>query len=220
MTARRPVNRVTSKRRPAETTQRRPVRVAGREPRAARKSAPAPAPAPTSRPGNPWFRVAIMSGAAIVLAGFATAAAFRPGVDAANHAFLDSASTQEVKAAAEHALTTIYSTDAKNLDAYRAGLHEVLTGAMLAEFDKYADTTFTALAQAKVVAAAKPGPTGVTMLTDDHAELLVNLVVSATKDGQSQPSATGPILVRMQKVGGHWLAAEIPDRPVVRPPTP
>ncbi|WP_225731544.1 MULTISPECIES: hypothetical protein [unclassified Nocardia] len=236
MASGRPVNRVTSKRKPAETAQRakpRPAaaratrtRVSGSAARPRRD--PEPAAAPTRRPKlrlprpagpkRSWFGVAALSVAAVLLGAFAVLAALRPGVDDSNKAFIDTKSTEEVKAAAENALKTIYSTDAKNVDGYKAALRGVLTGTMLAEFDKYADTTFSALGQAQVKADAKPGPTGVTMLTDDRAELLVNLVVSASKGGEAQPSATGPIIVRMQKVNGHWLASEIPDRPVLQAP--
>jgi Mce-associated membrane protein len=41
---------------------------------------------------------------------------------------------------------------------------------------------------------------------------MVNLVVSANKDGVAQESASGPIVLRMQKKDGHWLASDIVDR--------
>jgi Mce-associated membrane protein len=54
-------------------------------------------------------------------------------------------------------------------------------------------------------------PIGVTFLTEDHAELLVNMVVAVTKDGVAQQHAAGPVLVRTEQVDGRWLAGDLPD---------
>ncbi|MFI9510580.1 hypothetical protein [Nocardia sp. NPDC052566] len=250
MNSRRPVNRVTSKRKPAaeqsaqpqrRTVARpagkrdaRPVKTAGsrtaEKPQRPERVAPGlqwfarPVPRIVARPkptpvsGPSWTVVAVVAVFAVLLGTFAVFGALRPGVDDSNKAFVDNKATEEVKAAAENALKTIYSTDSANVAGYKAALPNVLTGAMLTEFDKYADTTFSSLGQAQVRADAKPGPSGVTLLTSDRAELIVNLVVSASKGGVAQQSAFGPVIVRMQKVGGKWLASEIPDRPVLQAP--
>ncbi|WP_159841742.1 hypothetical protein [Nocardia sp. CY41] len=245
MTSRRPVNRVTSKRRPATEQARaaaprseRPV--TARKPRVAGVSRPAaeqdtpraeqrPADAggsswrklvsrgndrPRRRPtGRPrWGVTAALLLAALLLGGFAWFAAQKPGVDTSNKAYVDNEATQEVRAAADNALRTVYAYDVKNIDGYRDTAKQVLTGKMLADLDKYADTTISAVKQARTSADAKADPIAVTLLTDDRAELIVNLVVSATKDGVAQQSVAGPVVLHMHKVDGRWLASDIVDQ--------
>ncbi|WP_280241359.1 hypothetical protein [Nocardia abscessus] len=247
MTSRRPVNRVTSKRRPATEPARagstrieRPA--AARKPRVAGSSRPAadsgatradrrpdaagsslwrgflPRKRKTDRPQQPqagrprWGVIAAVLIAALLLGGFAWLAAQRPGVDTSNQAYVDNEATQQVRAAADNALRTVYAYDVKNIDGYRDTAKQVLTGKMLADLDKYADTTISAVKQAQTSADAKSDPIAVTLLTDDRAELIVNLVVSATKDGVAQQSVAGPVVLHMQKVDGRWLASDIVDQ--------
>jgi Mce-associated membrane protein len=150
--------------------------------------------------------------AAVAVTAVAVVAFLRPGVDDGNKAFVDSAATQQITAAADNALKTIYSYDVKNIDGYKDAVHKVVTGKMRGDFDKFADTTVSAVKQAQSTATATPDPVGVTLLTGDRAELLVDLTVAATKNGVPQESASGPIVLRMQKIDGHWLASEIADR--------
>ena len=166
-----------------------------------------------SRPAVAGWGLAIaLVAVSVLLTAFAVIAAFKPGVDDGNKAFVDNKATQEVTAAADTALKTVYSYDVKTIGGYKDAVHKVVTGKMRSDFDKFADTTVSAIQQARSTAQAKPDPIGVTLLTDDRAELLVDLTVSATKDGAPQESASGPIVLHMQKVGGHWLASEISDR--------
>ncbi|MEU1549989.1 hypothetical protein [Nocardia sp. NPDC005745] len=243
MTSRRPVNRVTSKRRPATETARaasaRPA--AARKPRVAgvsrttaeqdtlraeQRSVAAPGSSrwrtiasrgkgrPRRRPAGRarWGVSAATLIAAVLLGGFAWLAAQQPGVNTSNQAYVDNEATQEVRAAADNALRTVYAYDVKNIDGYRDTAKQVLTGKMLADLDKYADTTISAVKQAQTSADAKADPIAVTLLTDDRAELIVNLVVSATKDGVAQQSVAGPVVLHMQKVDGRWLASDIVDQ--------
>ncbi|MGY4101037.1 hypothetical protein ACW2Q0_15995 [Nocardia sp. R16R-3T] len=239
MASRRPVNRVTPRNRPTvgrtaantgsgttrrgtrvaeETTTKRRTKVAGVA-RVAESPTPTPEPAGPSRPWarrlRPtagWGVVAAILLVAVLLGAFATVAALRPGIDDSNVAYVDSKATEEVTAAASHALKTIYAYDVNKLDGYKEAVHGVITGRMLADFDKYADTNLAALKQAQTSADALAEPIGVTLLTDDRAELLVNFVVSANKNGVAQQSASGPIVLKMQKVDGKWLAAAIVDQ--------
>lgn len=238
MTSRKPINRVTSKRRPSGEQPARaaaPRSAPARKPRVPGATRPAAArPAREeqrpeqkktagrkrlSRGSDPrksgrsfWSLVAAMLIAALLLGGFAAVAASRPGVDDSNKAYVDNKATEEVRAAADHALKTVYAYDVKNIDNYRDTAKQVLTGKMLADLDKYADTTISAVKQAQTSADAKADPIAVTLLTDDRAELLVNLVVSATKNGAAQQSVAGPIVLHMQKVGDRWLASDIVDQ--------
>lgn len=159
-----------------------------------------------------WGLAAGLLLAAIVVTAVAVVAALRPGVEDGNKAFVDTKATQEVTAAADKALETIYSYDIKTIGGYKDSVHKVVTGKMLGDFDKFADTTVSAVQQAQSTATATPNPIGVTLLTSDRAELLVDLTVAATKNGVPQESASGPIVLRMQKINGHWLASEIADR--------
>ncbi|WP_431965324.1 hypothetical protein [Nocardia sp. bgisy134] len=223
MTDRRPVNRVTPKRRTAQPAAR-PVRkpkVASARPRDVpardeKASAAASRQRRVSRPRVPstgsWAPVAAALVAVALLAGFAVLAALRPGVPDDNRAFVDTSATEEVRAAADHALRTIYGYDIATIDGYEAAVRQVVTGSMLTDLDKFAGTTVDAIRQAQTSADAKADPIGVTMLTEDRAELLVNLVVSATKDGVAQQSVAGPVVLRMQKVDGRWLASGIVDQ--------
>lgn len=164
------------------------------------------------RPAPGWMLAAALLVAAVVVSAFAAVAALRPGVGDGNDAYVDTQATQQVVAAADNALKTVYSYDVQTVGGYKDAVHKVVTGKMRADFDKFADTTVDAIQQAKSTAQATPDPIGVTLLTDDRAELLVNLTVNATKDGAPQESAAGPIVLHMQKVDGHWLASEIADR--------
>ncbi|WP_431956360.1 hypothetical protein [Nocardia lijiangensis] len=222
MNNRRPVNRVTPRRRtaqPAARPTRRPKVTS------ARPTAPRDIPTGDERASRPrrktarrvpsagsWAPVAAAIVAAVLLAGFAVVAALRPGVPDENRAFVDTSATEEVRAAADHALRTIYGYDIAAIDGYEAAVRQVVTGDMLTDLDKFAATTVDAIRQAQTSADAEADPIGVTMLTEDRAELLVNLVVSATKEGVAQQSVAGPVVLRMQKVDGRWLASGIVDQ--------
>ncbi|MET7771516.1 hypothetical protein [Nocardia sp. NPDC005366] len=235
MNSRKPINRVTSKRRPATGSTARPsaravagtratrpaATTGGRAPDVGRSRAGTgdagrvsadPRPRRFSRSGSSWAVVAGCVVAALALAGFAVVAALRPGVNDSNLAFVDTSGTEEVRAAAEHALRTIYGYDIEHIDGYEAAVRSVVTGDMLTDLDKFSATTIDAIKQAQTSADAKADPIGVTLLTDDRAELLVNLVVSATKGGVAQQSVAGPVVLRMRKVDGHWLASDIVDQ--------
>jgi Mce-associated membrane protein len=230
---RRPVNKASSRLRPVSgdaTTRRRTARVtAGQRvtrPSGTRTDEPTekigadsavrrlpPLRRPSGRSGpSSWGLAAGLLVAAVAVTAVAIVAALRPGVEDGNNAFVDAKATQEVTAAADNALKTIYSYDIKTIGGYKDAVHKVVTGKMLGDFDKFADTTVSAVQQTQSTATATPDPIGVTLLTSDRAELLVDLTVAATKNGVPQESASGPIVLRMQKANGHWLASEIADR--------
>ncbi|NNH75359.1 hypothetical protein HLB23_36855 [Nocardia uniformis] len=178
-----------------------------------RPAASRPQRQPAAR-GAWWktWRTAIICGiAAAVLGAFAVVAAFRPGVDDSNLAYVDNKSTTEVKAAASNALSTLYGYRAAEIDTWKDAVGAVLTDDMRADLEKYIDTTVDTIKQAQTDTEVTTDPIGVTLLTDDRAELLVDLNVVAVKDGSPQPLASGPVVLRMQKVDGRWLAAEIAD---------
>ncbi|GAB0104952.1 hypothetical protein JMUB6875_39300 [Nocardia sp. JMUB6875] len=164
-----------------------------------------------------WGVATVCAGLSVLLLAFAAAGAVnhwvsKPHSDSGNLAYVDNGATDEVKAAADHALTTLYGYKAAEIDKWKAGVNSVLTDKMQKDFAKYVDTTVDTIKQTQTDTQVKTDPIGVTLLTGDHAELLVNLNISAVKDGKPEPLASGPIVLRMQKVDGHWLAAEITDK--------
>ncbi|MFI1919065.1 hypothetical protein [Nocardia sp. NPDC020380] len=244
MASKRPVNRVTPQRRPAaqrgsasrttaadvrggetargtspagaRTAGSRPGKTAQRGP-AAPKYPAAQSKPKSAGPGGFWrtWGVAVGCGiATVLLAALAIVGYLRPGVDDGNKAYVDNKSTEEVKAAADNALSTLYGYSAKDLDKdkWKAAVAGVLTDSMRQDFDKYIDTTYDAVKQAQTDTKVTTDPVGVTLLTDDHAELLVNLNVAAVQNGKPEPLASGPIVVRLQKVNGHWLTSAITDK--------
>ena len=182
-----------------------------------------------------WKLVTVLGVVAVLLGAFATIAAFKPGAGVSNKAYVDNAVTDEVKAAAQNAMVTLYAYNEKNIDKYPDAARSVLTDDMRKDFDKSVKTTVDGVKQAKTTVDAQVDPIGVTVLTHDsgldhphnpftwvwdklthhapnRAELLANLTVSAANNGVAQGSASGPEVVRMQKVDGKWLISGIIDR--------
>ncbi|WP_206531397.1 hypothetical protein, partial [Rhodococcus aetherivorans] len=210
-----------------------PVEPAGKAPTAsgsetARKSAPGlrtPAPVedagaerePGEQPGGTvargsWRPVAILGGAAVALGAFAAVAAARPGATVSNEAWVDSAATAEVTAAAGHAIETMHGYNHETIDQDFAEIREVLTPPMREEFDLTAEVTKQAAVQTHTATEVRIDHIGASMLDDDRAEVAAFISVSATGDAVAQGSASAPLLVRMERIDGKWLVSEIRDR--------
>ncbi|MCX5041653.1 hypothetical protein OG921_00405 [Aldersonia sp. NBC_00410] len=146
----------------------------------------------------------------LVLIGIATVAGkFALDRSISNQAYVDTAATEEVKAAAENALTTITAYKFDDMDGWADRSHQVLNEKMQGEFDKTVEVTKSAAQQSKTSTETKIDPTGVTLIDGDHAEVLAFMNVSVTNDGVAQGSSSGPQLARMEKVDGKWLLADI-----------
>jgi len=187
----------------------------------ARPTAPISAPgaeepgtgAGASRFGGPRARlVAVLGAVAVVLAVFAVIAAFRPGADVANTAYVDAGGTAEVTEAARSALNTLYTYSPDTIDEYPDRARGVLTDHMRGEFDKTIDPTVAAVKQGGTATTVQVTDVGVKVLDGDRAELITNVTVSAESNGVAQDSASGPLIVRMEKVGGVWLLSDIADQ--------
>ncbi|WFS15344.1 hypothetical protein [Rhodococcus aetherivorans] len=210
-----------------------PVEPAGKAPTAsgsetARKSAPGlrtPAPVedagaerePGEQPGGTvargsWRPVAILGGAAVALGAFAAVAAARPGATVSNEAWVDSAATAEVTAAAGHAIETMHGYNHETIEQDFAEIREVLTPPMREEFDLTAEVTKQAAVQTHTATEVRIDHIGASMLDDDRAEVAAFISVSATGDAVAQGSASAPLLVRMERIDGKWLVSEIRDR--------
>lgn len=158
-----------------------------------------------------WRLVAILGAITVALGAFAGLAHWKPGAQVSNLAYVDNSATDQVKAAAKDALTALYAYDVASIDGYPDKARSVITDNMRAEFDKTVDQTVSAVKQAQTKTDVQVDPIGVSLLDGDRAELLVNLTVSATNNGVIADSASGPIVVRMEKVGGSWRASDIVD---------
>lgn len=239
MSNRRPVNKVTPSRRPkvAGTTRSAPrVERAVPETPSAKDGPPAEASKPSRasiaerlepagkarrlraivstglrpRRGS-WALAGLLVIVAVLLSAFAVVAALRPGARPANAAFVDTERTQEVRAAAEHALKQLNEYKADRMGGYKDAVRGVLTDTMYAEFAKAADVTIAAAEQSKTDTKVDVDPIGVTLLDGDRAELLVYVTVSAERDGKAASSGRDAKVLRMDKVGGRWLLSDIPD---------
>lgn len=166
-----------------------------------------------SRFGDPkWRLVAVLGAAAIVLAVFAGVAALEPGAEVSNTAYVDIGGTAEVTEAARSALSTLYTYSPDTIDAYPEQARKVLTENMRGEFDKTIDPTVAAVKQGGTSTTVQVTDVGVKVLDGDRAELITNVTVSAESNGVAQDSASGPLIVRMEKVGGVWLLSDIADQ--------
>ncbi|WP_083576994.1 hypothetical protein [Rhodococcus tukisamuensis] len=159
-----------------------------------------------------WRRVAVVGVVALVLAGFAIVAAVKPGAGVANQAWVDTAATSRVTADARHAIETLYTYKFDTVDQDFDNARAVLADNMRTEFDKTAQVTRDAVVQTKTATSAQVSDIGVKILSDENAELVGSMTVSATNDGAAQGSAQGPLSVTMTKVDGTWLLADIRDR--------
>ncbi len=159
-----------------------------------------------------WRLVAVLGAVAAVAAVFAVVAAFRPGAQVSNTAYVDVAATSEVAEAARSALTTLSEYAPDSIDQYPDRARGVLTEKMRAEFDQTVDTTVSAVRQSGTSTTAEVSDVGVKVLDGDRAELIVNMTVSAEMNGVAQDGVAGPVIVRMEKVDGVWLLSDIADQ--------
>lgn len=170
---------------------------------------------PEARPSKFSGRAPLVGlvAATVVLGAFAAVAAFhQPEAKPANQAYVDTAATDQVKAAARATLTTLYGYDAAHIDGWKDAADKVITGKMRQDFDKTADVTVSGIKQTGVKTDVNVDPIGVTQLQGDQAEVLVNLQVSSSRSGQIGDSAKGPLVLRMVKVDGRWLGSDVVDK--------
>ena len=158
-----------------------------------------------------WRTVAIVGAVAVALGAFAAVAAWKPGADVDNLAWVDQGLTSEVTAAATEAIETLSSYNHESIDEDFDRIRSVLNEEKLAEFEQTAETTKSAAIQTRTATEAMVTDIGVSWLEPDRAEVLAHLNVSATGDGIAQGSVAGPILVRLEKTDGEWLLSYISD---------
>lgn len=156
-----------------------------------------------------WTLVSVIAGAAVALGAFAGVAAFKPGAQVNNTAWVDTKTTAEVTNAAKDAVTAISAYDYQKIDDYVEGARAVLNDEMREEFDLTAETTKAAVVQGKMSTEASVTDAGVSVLDGDRAELTVYLNVSGTRDGVVEGSSETALGVKMEKIDGEWLLSGI-----------
>jgi Mce-associated membrane protein len=159
-----------------------------------------------------WKRVTTIGLVALGLGVFALVAAFRPGADVPNQAWVDTSETSKVTADAKNAIQTLYTYKFDTVEQDFENARAVLDDAMREQFDKTAAVTKDAVIQTKTATDAEVTDIGLKLLSDDRAELVASMNVSATNDGAAQGSAQGPLSVTMAKSGDHWVITDIRDR--------
>ncbi len=110
---------------------------------------------------------------------FAVVAAFKPGADITNTAWVDEGATAEVTKAGTEAIETLYTYSYETIDQDFEKARGYLNDAKRDEFDSTADTTKEAAIQTKTATQASVTDIGVTVLDGDRAELLAHMNVSA-----------------------------------------
>lgn len=148
---------------------------------------------------------------AVVLGVFAVVAAFKPGADITNTAWVDEGATAEVTKAGTEAIETLYTYSYETIDQDFEKARGYLNDAKRDEFDSTADTTKEAAIQTKTATQASVTDIGVTVLDGDRAELLAHMNVSATGDAVAQGSAATPLSIKMEKIDGKWVLSDISD---------
>ena len=189
------------------------TKVPNLQPRISTQQAPAAAEtAADSGSGRiTWKLVGILGAVAVVLGVFAVVAAFKPGADITNTAWVDEGATAEVTKAGTEAIETLYTYSYETIDQDFDKARGYLDDAKRDEFDSTADTTKQAAIQTKTATQASVTDIGVTMLDGDRAELLAHMNVSATGDAVAQGSAATPLSIKMEKIDGKWVLTDISD---------
>ncbi|MDI9972840.1 hypothetical protein QM841_04530 [Rhodococcus sp. IEGM 1307] len=190
------------------------AKVANLQPRISKQQAPTAAETAATGNGSSritWKLVGILGAVAVVLGVFAVVAAFKPGADITNTAWVDEGGTAEVTKAGTEAIETLYTYSYESIDQDFEKARGYLNDAKRDEFDSTAGTTKEAAIQTKTATQASVTDIGVTMLDGDRAELLAHMNVSATGDAVAQGSAATPLSIKMEKIDGKWVLSDISD---------
>ena len=189
------------------------AKVANLQPRISKQQAPAAetAAADSGSSRITWKLVGVLGAVAVVLGVFAVVAAFKPGADITNTAWVDEGGTAEVTKAGTEAIETLYTYSYETIDQDFEKARGYLNDAKREEFDSTADTTKEAAIQTKTATQASVTDIGVTVLDGDRAELLAHMNVSATGDAVAQGSAATPLSIKMEKIDGKWVLSDISD---------
>ena len=113
-----------------------------------------------------WKRVTTIGLVALGLGVFALVAAFRPGADVPNQAWVDTSETSKVTADAKNAIQTLYTYKFDTVEQDFENARAVLDDAMREQFDKTAAVTKDAVIQTKTATNAEVTDIGLKLLSD------------------------------------------------------
>lgn len=185
-----------------------PAEVAGDDP-----GAEAPVPPTVSRRGLPV--AAVLLTLAVLLGAVAVVASFKPGVTATtsgNTAFVDTAATSEVAAAAINAVQKTYSYSFTTIGSDLTAATDLMTPDMASKHQANIATIKDAVTQAKTTSKAQVTADGVRTLQGDRAEVVAFVVVTSDNGGTALAPVPLRFTAQMQRVDGTWkLSGLVPS---------
>ena len=189
------------------TASAEPAEVAGDDP-GAETAAP-----PAARRGLPG--AAVLLALAVLLGAVAVIASFKPGVTATgggNTAFVDTAATSEVTAAAVNAVQKTYSYTFATIGSDLTAATDLMTPDMASKHQANISTIKDAVTQAKTTSKAQVTADGVRTLQGDRAEVVAFVVVTSDNGGTALAPVPLRFTAQMQRVDGTWkLSGLVPS---------
>ncbi len=182
--------------------------VAGDDP-----GAETPVPPIVRRRGLPV--AAVLLTLAVLLGAVAVVASFKPGVTATtggNTAFVDTAATSEVAAAAINAVQKTYSYTFTTIGSDLTAATALMTPDMASKHQANIATIKDAVTQAKTTSKAQVTADGVRTLQGDRAEVVAFVVVTSDNGGTALAPVPLRFTAQMQRVDGTWkLSGLVPS---------
>lgn len=149
---------------------------------------------------------------AVVLAAVAAVLAYQPGISKSdNEAFVDTSATSELIGQANDMVCVPFAYDYQKYDEWAARAKASLTGAAAKQYTDFIDTIREQTLQAKSTSECKAEWVGVMDLEGDSAEVLAQLIISQTTNGQIAGSMTPRAQFHFVKVDGNWKIGEVSD---------
>jgi len=163
---------------------------------------------PVAATGRPW-RPAMVLPLALLLVSAVAAASVYWFLYRADR-LTDTASQQQVIAAAREGTEAVLSYSSENLDKSLADAKSHLTGEFLDHYSKFTeDVVRPAVTQKGVKTEANVARAAVSEMHPGRAQVLVFVnQVTTSKDRPSPALATSTVMVTMVESGGRWLISE------------
>lgn len=159
-----------------------------------------------------WVSTIVVGVVALALVAFAIVAAFKPGTDLDNSAWVDQGESSEVTRQATDGLTALYRYNYETIDDDLNNARQFMSPSMQSDTDKFLDAIKSNARQSQTATDVDVMDIGVTRLESDKAELLANINVSSTRAGVAYGNAMFPIVVNMEKIDGKWVVSATQDK--------
>jgi Mce-associated membrane protein len=129
----------------------------------------------------------------------------RRGVDTANRALVDTATTDDVVAAMRPVLERVFSLNYTDLDATASAVQESLSGKAVCEYDLLFGPIKELAQEQKIVITSRVREIGVTRLEADKLTTLVFLNQTSTRVDQNQTATSAAQFgVQAERGGDKW----------------